>query len=73
MIVALKKSYNPCNIFPGNIMIPFNNANSPSTAIPKIRNGMVRIQKIGYSTNARIASGQQNIKRIIQAKNVNMI
>jgi hypothetical protein len=54
------------------MIIPFNNPNTPSTAIPKIRNGRESIQKIGYRIKARIASGQQIIKRIIQIKNVNI-
>jgi hypothetical protein len=53
-------------------MSPFNNPNTPSTAIPKIRNGIEMIQKIGYSTNARIAIGQQSIKSMSQNKNVSM-
>lgn len=40
-------SYNLRNNFPGNRMIPFNNSNTPSTAIPKIRKGSKSIQKIG--------------------------
>ncbi len=69
----INKGYHKrCNSFPGNRMIPFNNPNNPSTAIPKIRNGIVSIQKIGYNTNARIANGQQKIKRKIQVKNVSI-
>jgi hypothetical protein len=71
--ISLKKNYTLCNNFPGNIIIPFNNANTPSTAIPKIRKGIVSIQKTGYNTKARRASGQQNIKRKIQAKNLSII
>jgi hypothetical protein len=54
------------------VIIPFNNPNTPSTAIPRRRNGIEMIQKIGYKTIAKIARGQQSIKRIIQNKNVSM-
>lgn len=67
-----KNHHKRCKSFPGNMMIPFNNPNNPSTAIPKIRNGIVSIQNMGYNTNAIIASGQQNIKRKIQVKNVSI-
>lgn len=40
--------------------------------MPSIRKGSVSNQKIGYSTSAKIASGQQRIKRMIQAMNVTM-
>jgi hypothetical protein len=53
-------------------MIPFNNANTPSTAIPKRRNGIEINQKIGYNIIAKIARGQQSIKSMIQNKNVSM-
>jgi hypothetical protein len=53
-------------------MMLFNRAKMPSTAIPSNLNGSVSIQKKGYSTKAKIASGQQRIKRMIQAKNVNI-
>lgn len=45
----------------------------PSTAIPSNLNGSVSIQKIGYNISAKIASGQQSIKRMIQAMNVTMV
>jgi hypothetical protein len=54
-------------------MMAFNNSNTPSTAIPRIRNGIDMIQKIGYRTNARRAIGQQRIKRRIQTKNLNIV
>ena len=44
--------------------------NMPKSAIPKIRKGMESIQINGYRIKARIAIGQQSIKRIIQTKNV---
>ena len=40
--------------------------------MPSNLNGSVSNQKMGYSTKAKMASGQQNIKRMIQAMNVNM-
>jgi hypothetical protein len=54
------------------VIIPFNNPNTPSTAIPRMRNGIEMIQKIGYKTIAKIASGQQSIKSMIQNKNVSI-
>jgi len=54
-------------------MMPFSKLKTPSTAIPSILNGIDSIQKMGYNTSAKIASGQQSIKRMIQAKNVNMV
>jgi len=45
----------------------------PSTAIPSNLNGKVSIQKIGYNIIAKIANGQQSIKRMIQAMNVTMV
>jgi hypothetical protein len=54
-------------------MMAFNNSNTPSNAIPSIRNGMLISQKIGYSTNASRAIGQQRIKRRIQIKKLNII
>jgi len=53
-------------------MMPFSNPKKPSTAIPSNLNGSVSIQKTGYNTKAKIASGQQRIKRMIQAMNVNI-
>ena len=53
-------------------MMLFNKVKMPSTAIPSNLNGSVSIQKTGYSTKAKIASGQQRIKRMIQAMNVNI-
>jgi hypothetical protein len=54
------------------MMMPFSIPKTPSTAIPSILNGRESIQKTGYSTNAKMASGQQRIKRMIQAMNVNI-
>jgi len=54
------------------MMIPFSKPKIPSTAIPRILNGSESIQKTGYSTKAKIARGQQSIKSIIQAMNVNI-
>ena len=56
----------------GSIMIDFKRLNTPSTAMPRILKGNKINQKIGYSTNAKSASGQQNINRNIQAMNVIM-
>jgi hypothetical protein len=53
-------------------MMLFNKPKTPSTAIPSNLNGRVSSQKTGYSTKAKIASGQQSIKRMIQAINVSM-
>ena len=53
--------------------MPLNKSNMPLTAIPSNLNGSVSIQKTGYSTNAKIASGQQRIKRMIQVINVNIV
>jgi hypothetical protein len=53
-------------------MIPLINPKMPSTAMPSILNGIEMIQKIGYSSKAKIAMGQQRIKRIIQPMNVNI-
>ena len=68
--VDIRKNNYRCSILPGSIMMPFSKLKTPSTAIPSILKGRVSIQKTGYSTNAAIASGQQRIKRMIQAKNV---
>ena len=54
-------------------MIPLNNPRNPSTAIPINLNGSASNQKIGYNINAKIASGQQRINRMIQAMNVNIV
>jgi len=57
---------------PGSVMMLFSKPKTPSTAIPSNLNGSEIIQKTGYSTKAKIASGQQSIKRMIQAMNVNI-
>ncbi|MEO8852685.1 MAG: hypothetical protein ABI359_02845 [Ginsengibacter sp.] len=57
---------------PGSIIIDFRRLNMPSTAMPRILKGNKINQKMGYNTNAKSASGQQNIKRNIQAMNVIM-
>jgi hypothetical protein len=54
------------------MMMPFSNPKKPSIAIPSNLNGSVIIQKTGYSIKAKIARGQQRIKRMSQAMNVNM-
>lgn len=64
--------YYRCSIFPGSMIMPFIKPKTPSTAIPSILKGSVSIQKTGYSTNAKMANGQQRIKRMIQAMNVNI-
>jgi len=56
----------------GSIIILLNKPKKLSTAIPSILNGSERSQKIGYIIKAKIASGQQKIKSIIQIINVNM-
>jgi hypothetical protein len=50
----------------------FNRVKMPSTAMPSNLNGSVSIQKTGYNIKAKIASGQQRIKRMTQAMNVNI-
>ena len=64
--------YLPLKTLPGNRIIPFNNSKAPSTAIPNIRKGSVSSQKMGYNTRARIASGQQKIKSIIQIRKLSI-
>lgn len=54
----------------GNMIIDFRKLNTPSTAMPSSLKGSMINHKMGYNTNAKIASGQQNIKRNIQAINV---
>jgi hypothetical protein len=44
----------------------------PSTAIPRMRNGSNSSQTIGYMITARIATGQQMIKRIIHTRKVSI-
>lgn len=71
-ICSVKKVYR-FSILAGSIMMPLNKPKNPSTAMPKTLNGRVRIQKIGYNIKAKIANGQQNIKSMIHAINVNMV
>lgn len=40
--------------------------------MPSNLNGSVSNQTTGYSTKAKIASGQQSMNKMIQARNVNM-
>ena len=40
--------------------------------MPNKRNGNISSQTIGYNTNAKIASGQQSINKMIHAMNVNI-
>jgi len=54
------------------MMMPLSKLKTPSTAIPANLNGNVSIQKKGYNTRARSASGQQSTNKISQAINVNM-
>jgi len=54
------------------MMILFRRLKTPSTAIPSNLNGSDSSQKKGYSTRAKMASGQQSINRMIHAINVNM-
>ncbi len=61
-----------CNNLPGNVMIAFNKPKTPSTAMPRILKGNSNNHTMGYNTNARIASGQQSINKIIQQRNVNI-
>jgi hypothetical protein len=42
--------------------------NTPSTAMPKILNGIERIQNSGYNTKPSKASGQQSTNRMIQRR-----
>ena len=62
-----------CSNLPGSIMMPFSKPKTPSTAIPSIWKGKDSIQKTGYSISAKIATGQQRIKSMIQARNLNML
>jgi hypothetical protein len=52
------------------MMMPFSKPKTPSTAMPTNLKGSVSSQKKGYSTKAKIASGQQSINNMIQAMNV---
>ncbi|MEO8860379.1 MAG: hypothetical protein ABI358_03095 [Ginsengibacter sp.] len=54
------------------MMMLFNKPKTPSTAMPSNLKGNVSNETIGYSTKAKIASGQQSINKMIQAMNVNM-
>ena len=54
----------------GSIIIDFRRLNTPSTAMPNSLKGSMINHTIGYNTNVKIASGQQNINRKIQAMNV---
>jgi hypothetical protein len=51
-------------------MTDFRSLNTPSTAIPSSLKGSKISHTMGYNTKAKTASGQQNIKRKIQAMNV---
>ena len=72
VVLEAEAKYYRCNNLPGSMMMPFNKSKVPSTAMPNNLNGKVSIQKTGYSSKAKIASGQQSIKRMIQAMNVNI-
>ena len=50
----------------GSITTPLTNPSTPSTAKPTNRNGIRRIQTMGYATSARSASGQQSTSRMHQ-------
>ncbi|MEO6843934.1 MAG: hypothetical protein ABI184_02110 [Ginsengibacter sp.] len=53
----------------GSIIIDFRRPNTPSTAMPSSLSGSMINHTMGYNTNAKIASGQQNINRKIHAMN----
>jgi len=72
VVLEAEAKYYRCNNLPGSMMMLFSKPKTPSTAIPSNLNGKVSNQKTGYKTKARIASGQQSIKRMIQAMNVNI-
>lgn len=71
-MLAKKAGYR-CSNLPGSIIMPFSKLNTPSTAMPSNLNGSVSIQKMGYKSKAKIASGQQSINKMIQAINVNIL
>jgi|GEM_PF-3474552 len=71
-IIYRQKIYTRLNSLPGSIIIDFKRLNTPSTAIPSILKGRMSNHTMGYNTNAKIASGQQNINRKIQAIKVIM-
>jgi hypothetical protein len=51
----------------------FSKPKTPSTAIPKIRNGKSNNQTKGYKTSASNARGQQTTSRMHHNRNVNMV
>lgn len=64
--------YYRCSSLPGSMRMPFSRPKTPSIAMPNNLNGSVSNQKTGYSTKAKIASGQQSITKTIQVKNVSI-
>jgi len=58
----------PRRILTGKKSMALNNSKTPCTAIPRMRNGSVRSQTMGYSTSASSASGQQRMNRMHQRK-----
>ncbi|HET7115127.1 MAG TPA: hypothetical protein VFI29_01470 [Hanamia sp.] len=65
-----EKIYIFCISLTGNIITDFKRLNTPSTAIPSSLKGSMTNHTMGYNINAKMASGQQNIKRKIHAMNV---
>jgi hypothetical protein len=61
----------PLNILAGRKRIPLIKLKTPSTAKPKIRNGIRISHTIGYKNNAIIASGQQRKNK--RSHNINLI
>ncbi|MEO6837466.1 MAG: hypothetical protein ABI185_03700 [Ginsengibacter sp.] len=53
-------------------MIDLRRLNTPSTAMPRSLKGNMINHTMGYNTKAKIANGQQNIKRNIHTMNVIM-
>jgi hypothetical protein len=59
----------PRNIRAGKNKIPFSNPNTPSTAIPKIRNGKRINHTNGYAISASKASGQHSTSKMHHKRN----
>ena len=67
IIFFLKKTYARLIILPGSKIIDFRRLKTPSTAMPSILKGSMANHTMGYNTKAKIANGQQNTNRNIQA------
>jgi len=62
----------PRRILAGSIISAERKEKSPFIVRPMMRNGSVRNQTMGYSTNASNANGQHKKRRMIQRINVNI-